>query len=193
MLWLVPFVSPDSATFRTLAAQGFLVRGSDGRPAIRQWWNGSSAVLDATNPGAAAWLHQALDALVTDHGVDGFKFDGGDFYSYAPTDLTAGPSRPGGAVRGVGEDRAASIRSTSTAPAGRWAVNRWCSDCTTSRRPGGPAGSASLIPEAIAQGLIGHAFVCPDMVGGGDLGVFEKSGSTQSFSSGTRSARHCFR
>jgi alpha-glucosidase (family GH31 glycosyl hydrolase) len=27
----------------------------------------------------------------------------------------------------------------------------------------------SLIPESIAQGLIGHPFVCPDMVGGGDV------------------------
>lgn len=30
-------------------------------------------------------------------------------------------------------------------------------------------GLASLIPESIAQGLIGHPFVCPDMIGGGDL------------------------
>ena len=31
-------------------------------------------------------------------------------------------------------------------------------------------GLASLIPESIAQGLIGHPFGCPDMIGGGDLG-----------------------
>jgi alpha-glucosidase (family GH31 glycosyl hydrolase) len=29
-----------------------------------------------------------------------------------------------------------------------------------------------LIPEAIAQGLIGHPFNCPDMIGGGDLTSF---------------------
>jgi len=33
-----------------------------------------------------------------------------------------------------------------------------------------------LIPEAIAQGLIGHAYVCPDMIGGGELGVFQRLG-----------------
>jgi alpha-glucosidase (family GH31 glycosyl hydrolase) len=32
----------------------------------------------------------------------------------------------------------------------------------------GGHGLASLIPESIAQGLIGHPFGCPDMIGGGD-------------------------
>ena len=45
----------------------------------------------------------------------------------------------------------------------------------------GPGGLASLIPEAIAQGLIGHAFVCPDMVGGGELGVFQTVGVDPEF------------
>jgi alpha-glucosidase (family GH31 glycosyl hydrolase) len=39
----------------------------------------------------------------------------------------------------------------------------------------GAGGLASLIPDSIAQGLIGHAFVCPDMVGGGDLAVFDRT------------------
>ena len=36
----------------------------------------------------------------------------------------------------------------------------------------GYGGLGSLIPEAIAQGLIGHPFNCPDMIGGGDLAYF---------------------
>jgi alpha-glucosidase (family GH31 glycosyl hydrolase) len=36
----------------------------------------------------------------------------------------------------------------------------------------GSDGLASLIPEGIAQSLTGHAFICPDMVGGGDLAAF---------------------
>ena len=36
----------------------------------------------------------------------------------------------------------------------------------------GDGGLASLIPEAIAQGMIGHSFNCPDMIGGGELGSF---------------------
>jgi alpha-glucosidase (family GH31 glycosyl hydrolase) len=36
----------------------------------------------------------------------------------------------------------------------------------------GRGGLASLIPEGIAQGLIGHPFNCPDMIGGGDIAYF---------------------
>jgi alpha-glucosidase (family GH31 glycosyl hydrolase) len=34
------------------------------------------------------------------------------------------------------------------------------------------AGILSLIPNSIAQGLIGHAFTCPDLIGGGDYLCF---------------------
>jgi alpha-glucosidase (family GH31 glycosyl hydrolase) len=33
----------------------------------------------------------------------------------------------------------------------------------------GRDGLNDLIPNALAQGLMGHSFVCPDMVGGGDI------------------------
>ena len=92
MLWLVPFVSPDSDTFRDLRERGLLVRDADGAPAIRLWWNGYSAVLDATNPEAVSWLHGERDALVDVDGADGFRFDAGDIYNY----------RPGQPVRGLG-------------------------------------------------------------------------------------------
>src|SRR5690606_21059704 len=45
MLWTCPFVSPDSATYRELRARDLLVKNSDGSPAIREWWNGYSAIL----------------------------------------------------------------------------------------------------------------------------------------------------
>jgi alpha-glucosidase (family GH31 glycosyl hydrolase) len=54
MLWVVPFVSPDSAAFRELEAKGLLVRDRNGDTAIRRWWNGFSALLDLTDPAATA-------------------------------------------------------------------------------------------------------------------------------------------
>jgi alpha-glucosidase (family GH31 glycosyl hydrolase) len=95
MLWLVPFVSPDSENFRALEAGGSLVRRPDGSPAIRRWWNGYSAVLDLTSPEAVGWLRARLDALVDD-GVDGFKFDAGDLRDYRTDDVTAGGTGPVG-------------------------------------------------------------------------------------------------
>ncbi|GLY98630.1 glycoside hydrolase family 31 protein [Actinoplanes sp. NBRC 103695] len=158
MLWLAPFVSPDSATFRELARRGLLV----GDPAIVQWWNGWSAVLDATNPEAVAWLHGELDALIAEHGVDGFKFDAGDLHFY-PAD---GPSQSEAWAR-AGERYPFNEYRACWKMGGRPLAQRlhdkpsaWTGD-----------GLASLIPELIAQGLIGHPFSCPDMIGGGELGA----------------------
>lgn len=96
MLWVVPYVSPDSATARELAAADLLLRDAAGEVAIRQWWNGWSALLDVTKPAALAWWRERLVTLQRD-GVAGFKFDGGDVRDYragdgfpgsAPTDHT---------------------------------------------------------------------------------------------------------
>ena len=60
MVWLVPFLSPDSDNSQLAARKGWLVKGPDHQPVVREWWNGSSAVLDLTNHDAVAWLRQAL-------------------------------------------------------------------------------------------------------------------------------------
>jgi alpha-glucosidase (family GH31 glycosyl hydrolase) len=73
MLWLVPFLSPDSENSRVAAINGWLITGPDGRPVVREWWNGYSTVQDLTHPEAVAWLRQALDDLRSVDGVDGFQ------------------------------------------------------------------------------------------------------------------------
>ena len=50
MLWLVPFLSPDSANSRMAARSGWLITGPDRRPVVREWWNGYSTILDLTVP-----------------------------------------------------------------------------------------------------------------------------------------------
>ncbi len=175
MLWLVPYVSPDSDTFRALQQHEYLLRTSDGEPAIRRWWNGYSAVVDATNADAVAWLKRRLDALVTDVGVDGFKFDGGDFYSYRADDLAVRVSSPAaqceawarvGLRYSLAEYRACwKMGGQPLAQRLRDKPPKW-----------GAGGLSSLIPEAIVQGLIGLPFNCPDMIGGGDVTEFVRSG-----------------
>ena len=92
MLWIVPYISPDSPAFRELEAAGLLLRGVDGHTALRRWWNGVSAVLDLSNPGAADWFHGRAEALLA-LGVDGFKFDGADVADFRDDDLTGGVRR----------------------------------------------------------------------------------------------------
>ncbi len=88
MLWVSPFVSPDTEVFRELLAKKLLLFDNGGdvnmtwakaeKPLIVPWWNGYSSVLDLTNPDAGAWFRGRLDHMVNTYHLDGFKFDAGD-------------------------------------------------------------------------------------------------------------------
>ncbi|MFZ1410175.1 MAG: glycoside hydrolase family 31 protein [Micropruina sp.] len=169
MLWLVPFVSADSDVFRQLRARRLLLTQADGEPVVREWWNGFSAILDVTNPDGVAWLQSELDALVDDYGVDGFKFDAGDLRHYRDDDVSAIGATP--------TDHCEAWAKLGV----RYAFNEYRACWKMGGQPlaqrlhdkpatWGADGLLSLIPESIAQGLIGHPFNCPDMVGGGELG-----------------------
>ncbi|WP_432562670.1 glycoside hydrolase family 31 protein [Kineococcus sp. SYSU DK003] len=170
MLWVVPFVTPDSATFRDLQDRGLLLRDAAGEVAVRRWWNGFSAVLDLSNPDAVGWFTGRLDALRATTGVDGFKFDGGDARDFRLDDRTAEPAEPVDLTErwarvGLGfsfNEFRACWRQGGQPLAQRLQDKppSWGSD-----------GLGSLVPELVAQGLLGYAFSCPDMVGGGEIGA----------------------
>jgi alpha-glucosidase (family GH31 glycosyl hydrolase) len=137
-------------------------------------WNGFSTVLDLTNPDAVAWLRRELDALRTTYGVDGFKLDAGDLRDHRPTDVTYAGTGPG-------------TPTTQSEAWARLAAEYPYNELRACWRSGGQPlaqrlhdkpptwgadGLGSLIPEVVAQGLIGHPYGCPDMVGGGELGGF---------------------
>jgi alpha-glucosidase (family GH31 glycosyl hydrolase) len=174
MLWLVPFISPDSENSRTAARRGWLVREPDGRPAVREWWNGFSTVLDLTDPEAVGWLRRELDELRDRYGVDGFKLDAGDLRDYRDTDLTHAGSGPGTpttqseAWAGLAAEYPFNELRACWRSGGQPLAQR-----LHDKRPTwGTDGLGSLIPGVVAQGLIGHPYGCPDMVGGGELGGF---------------------
>ena len=90
MLWISPYISLSSDRFLDLARDhgietdtGHILRLKDGRVAIHKWWNGYCAMLDLTKDGDRKALKEQLDYLVNEYGVDGFKFDGGD-YTWKP-------------------------------------------------------------------------------------------------------------
>ena len=170
MLWVVPFVSPDSATFRELEARGLLVRGQNGETVARRWWNGLSAMLDLSYPDAVSWFCGELDALVEQTGVDGFKFDAGDLSHYRPDDVTAGSFTP---VEMCEAWARIGLRYPFNEYRACWRMGGQPLAQRVHDKPPswGPDGIGSLIPTLVAQGLIGHAFSCPDMVGGGELGA----------------------
>jgi len=167
MLWLVPFLSPDGDSFRRAVREGWLISQPDGEPVIRKWWNGYSAEPDLTDPAALVWLRGELSRL-QDLGIDGFKFDAGDLRDYRSDDRTRAGDGPTGQceawARFAAEYAFNELRASWKMGGRPLAQRLHDKPCRW-----GSGGLGSLIPESIAQGLIGAVFNCPDMIGGGDV------------------------
>jgi alpha-glucosidase (family GH31 glycosyl hydrolase) len=181
MLWVCPFVSADSADFRYLAKEGMLLldpqkdqdvlwANTKNKAAIIRWWNGASACLDLSNPKTVKWFQDRLDYLVKEYGVDGFKFDAGDARFYAdgavsfkqgvvPNDHTAFFSEVG--LRYPLNEYRASWKMAGLPLAQRLRdkTHKW-EDLT------------KLIPDLLSQSVMGYAYTCPDMIGGGEYQSF---------------------
>ena len=172
MLWMVPFISPDSGPFREAWRNPKrLLRYEGGAPFMLQWWNGYSAMLDMTAEEDIAWMHGQLRHLQEEYGIEGFKFDGGSLQQYQ---LCLGH------VPGIDPARQAQgwmdialcypyheMKDTWDAP-GLPVVQRQ----RDKRHAWGDEGLADILPDALALSVTGHAYFCPDMVGGGECDDF---------------------
>ena len=171
MLWICPFVSMDQYLIcnEIESFNGFL-RVDDKNPYPVRWWNGTSAVLDLSNPKSVEWFDKQLSRLMNDYGIDGFKFDAGDF-NYYPDD----------AISYSGNISAAEQCSLFVQLAEKYEYN----ELRAGWKNAGKAiiqrlhdkehswGDLSkLIPEMLAENIMGYSFSCPDMVGGGSFATF---------------------
>ena len=179
MVWVSPFISPDSEVFREASAKRIILydnKGKDtlqwsfaGEPALIHWWNGYSALLDFTNPAAMQWFNDQLRFMTEEYGVDGFKFDAGDteFYpgnivSYRKANANEHCALWGsfGLEYPLNEYRAMWGRG------GQPLAERLRDKAHTFED------LQKLIPHTTTAGLLGYPFVCPDMIGGGDFSSF---------------------
>lgn len=174
MLWITPYISPDSATFREIEPKGYLLKDKNGETAIRRWWNGLSAVLDLSNAKAADWFYEKLHDLQEKYGVDGFKFDGGDPYMYRDDDRSA---------QGLTAMKQAQLYGIFGE---RFCLNEYRAAWNLGGEPlimrlGDKShswtenGLDRLVPASLIQGLGGYIYNCPDMIGGGEIGSFREN------------------
>lgn len=166
MMWICPFITPDTLEYRDLEKAGLLVTDEKGQPHIAHWWNGWSAVLDMTQPEACNWLKTQLDELQV-LGVDGFKFDAGDSIYY-PEGVAVSGGEHSRAWAAFGEQYPLN-EFRVTDKAGGWSLMQRLCD---KDHDWGNSGLAALIPDAIVQSITGHPFLCPDMIGGGEYRNF---------------------
>ena len=171
MLWICPFVTCDSVKYREAVDKKLLVLTSTGEPFITKWWNGYSAVLDMTNPATVLWLKEQLSELQS-LGVDGFKFDAGDSIYFQEDNITfanATPNEQSIAWEQFGEQYNFNEYRVTFKAGGRPVLQRLCDK----NHSWGDNGIASLIPDTLAQGITGHPYCCPDMIGGGEYLNFQ--------------------
>ena len=171
MVWVCPFVSPDSPEYRELEAKGYLLRDRDGNTAILNWWNGYSACYDLTNPKAAEHYTGLLHQAQAEYGIDGFKFDAGDNNCYASATLAAYNSK--------------ALNVDHTAAWAKIGLQFPFNEYRACWKMGGQplvqrlgdkdyswAAVQQLIPQMCVAGLLGYAYACPDMIGGGQFTSF---------------------
>lgn len=172
MLWVVPFVSPDCATFRMLRKKGAFVKTKDGETYIAHWWNGYSAVLDLSNPVAWDWFKGEMDRLQAEYGVDGFKFDAGGPQYYPEDCVYHKEGMWGDKQTQLFCDFAAQYPYNEL----RETINQphlpCCERLCDKAHSWDKQGLNTLVPNSVAQSLMGYQFICPDMIGGGEYSVF---------------------
>ena len=180
MMWICPFISPDSPEARFLDSKGMLVMRDCGmgnrEPVVRRWWNGFSHVLDMSNHETEAWLDSKLRVLMDEYGVDGFKLDAGDGMYYSEDDITYGNVTPMehsvlwckfGAKYAFNEFRA------TFSCVGLPLVQR-----LHDKAHAWGHGVGALVPDTVTQSILGYAYVCPDMIGGGSFVDFLPGSTT---------------
>ena len=195
LLWICPFVSMDTPAYRRIAwgrnpddVRGYPMKGGflnepsprapgEGEYEIKErpkscgWWNGYSAFLDFSHPNANAWFTETLDGLVCDFGVDGFKLDGADLGAYNLSDRSANdPKATSGSLNNGYCEYAvkypfSEIRNT-------WRFQLKPVVVRLHDKMHEWSALDRIVADMIAAGLLGHPFICPDMVGGGDWIAF---------------------
>ena len=191
MLWVVPFVTASGLNFirnirRDLNPESWdklYMRTENGQVAVMQWWNGFSAIYDLTDPVNCASFDGQLRKLTDELGVDGFKFDGGTMNHYFSSCVINGDYR--GTAAGTHSPMEHNIAWNDFGT--RYAYHEYKD---TYKGGGKPTvqrlrdrghrwdndGINTIIPNSLAQGLLGYPFICPDMIGGGEWSYNVKPG-----------------
>lgn len=172
MLWISPYVSPDSKEYRFLKDNSFLIKEKNKNvPAIFDWWNGRSACYDLSNPNAYDYFLTTLKNMQKDYGIDGFKFDGGDSKAYNSELIDVFDKKSYGNAQSELWAKLGTMFEYNEYRAcwkmsGQPLVQRLC-DKSYSWND-----LQKLIPDMLACGILGHPYTCPDMIGGGEFKSF---------------------
>lgn len=175
-MWVHPFINKGCEPYYSYAKDNNLLARSRNGSYDTSWWNSGTneaAHVDFTNPEARSWYRKRLEDIQNTHGIDIFKFDGGET-SWFPEDsvLTGDPSLAPGLMTRAFVELASDFGNLLEIRTG-WGTqhlqvlvrmldfdSRWTAQ----------NGLKSLIPTLIQFNLNGYVFVLPDMIGGNQYG-----------------------
>lgn len=172
MLWVCPFVSADSPEYRELEEKAYLIKTKGTNiPAVIKWWNGQSACYDLTNPKAREHYIAQLKNLQVEYGIDGFKFDAGDNSFYDPMKIDSYKKDAISTDHVMAWQQIGLQFPFNEYRAGWQMGGQALVERLGDKRYSWNAAQA-LIPEMLTAGLLGYAYTCPDMIGGGSFADF---------------------
>ncbi|MBD0777567.1 glycoside hydrolase [Maribacter sp. ANRC-HE7] len=169
MLWVCPFVSPDCDVFRKLREEDILLEDKAGNPALIEWWNGYSSLIDLSKKEGNQWFENQLNNLKDTYGIDGFKLDAGDFGTYEDCysgGVKVSPQEHSELYAKIGLGNPLNEYRAMWKMAGQPIVNR------LSDKRHNWEDLQKLVPGILVQGIMGYSFSCPDMIGGGEFVSF---------------------
>lgn len=179
MIWICPFIRPDSEEARFLMKNKWVLMDNMGnldlcwdkatKPAIVEWWNGFSMVMDFTNPEALGWFQEQLDFMMLEYGIDGFKLDAGDPEYYTHNVLSYKNVTSNEHARLWGE---LGLKYPLNEYRAMWKMGNEPLVERLRDKHHTWEDLQLLIPHITTAGLLGYSYSCPDMIGGGDYSSF---------------------
>lgn len=160
MLWICPYISFNTDRYYDCLEKGLLLMDGDKAYEL-EWWNGKSAVYDFRKEEAVEYFREQLKKL-TDMGIDGFKFDGGDSMYYKKEHQGDLQSHLWGELSKeykFNELRAEYYNAGAS-------IYERLSD---KRHSWDDEGINLILPASLNLGLAGHPFFSADMIGGGQV------------------------
>lgn len=165
-LWCIPFFHPDTEHFKTATAKNLALKTKAGETFIVDWWEGTAALLNVSDPDSLAWHFGNLKALADKVKVDSFKFDAGEgmFYDYPDIETDNPPNRFNTVYINTAAEHFpwSDVRSGWFNQSAPMLFRQW----DKSTLWGFDNGLASTVTGSIAMNLIGYPFSFPDMIGG---------------------------
>ena len=173
-LWINSYIGIESKRFLEGEEKGYFLKTPAGETYVAQLWGSYHppvAIVDFTNPDAAAWYRETLRVLLR-QGIDVFKTDFGEG---VPADAVAHNGMSGDELHNLYtllyNDLVAEITAAETGRAGLvWGRSTYTGGQRHAAQWGGDpnctyAGLASTLRGGLSMAMVGHAFWSHDMGG----------------------------